>query len=165
MPTPLTKSIVYRGGVVIFAIPADWVEEYEPEGGGTFYMDAPESGTLRLNVLGFRIGPHDSLSEQIALCMSRDGFAPFQSGLGLRRRELTAFEEGESLRFFRWEVLIPIEPDEFSIACFAHTVSESQVHTEETRRELEFIDASVRRARFNQSKDCYVGNHQHQPET
>ncbi|MBL8085918.1 MAG: hypothetical protein JNN26_25045, partial [Candidatus Obscuribacter sp.] len=47
------KTIVYRGGIVKFQIPSHWKEEYEEEGGGTFYEDSADSGTLRLNVLTF----------------------------------------------------------------------------------------------------------------
>lgn len=52
MPAP-NKTINYRGGVVTMEIPAHWKEEYEPKGGGTFYEDRADSGTLRLNVLTF----------------------------------------------------------------------------------------------------------------
>lgn len=45
------KHIKYRGGIAEFQIPSHWREEYEPGGGGTFYEDSPDSGTLRLNVL------------------------------------------------------------------------------------------------------------------
>ena len=47
------KPITYRGGLVKFYVPSTWVEGYEPDGGGTFYEDLPNSGTLRLNVLTF----------------------------------------------------------------------------------------------------------------
>src|SRR4051812_19119370 len=55
MGTPDLKTIVYRGGVVRFRIPADWQEEYEPAGGGTFYAPGDHTGTLRLNVTSARI--------------------------------------------------------------------------------------------------------------
>jgi hypothetical protein len=154
-----SKTVIYRGGVVTFDLPAHWTEEYEPKGGGTFYEDTPDSGTLRLNMLGFKIAPHQTLSEQVALMMARDGFEPLQEGLGIRRVEKSAVEDGEPLVFYRWEVLIPIEPDEFSIAIFAHTVLGSEVNSELTKRELEFIDDSVRRAQFNQSNDYYIGDY------
>jgi hypothetical protein len=51
---PKMKPIVYRGGIITFRVPATWKEEYEAEGGGTFYDDRPDSGTLRLNVLTFK---------------------------------------------------------------------------------------------------------------
>lgn len=48
---PELKTIVYRGGLVRFSIPATWQEEYEPDGGGTFYKEGPDTGTLRLILL------------------------------------------------------------------------------------------------------------------
>ena len=37
------KTVVYRGRIVRFRIPEHWIEEYEHEGGGTFY----EGGGIR----------------------------------------------------------------------------------------------------------------------
>jgi hypothetical protein len=51
---PSWKTIQYRGGLVTFRIPSDWVEEYEADGGGAFYPEKPNSGTLRLNVMTLR---------------------------------------------------------------------------------------------------------------
>src|ERR1035438_6693902 len=48
---PAMKTIVYRGGVVTFRIPAHWREEYSDFEGGTFYEDRPDSGTLRLKII------------------------------------------------------------------------------------------------------------------
>lgn len=153
------KTIVYRGGIVKFDIPAHWLEEYDPEGGGTFYDDVPSTGTLRLNVIGFRISPDRQLADHMQTIMERDGFEPLQAGLGLRQRRLTGSEDSEDLLFYRWEVLIPVPPDEFSIACFAHTVEASQEQDELTKQEIAFIDASVRKATYYQGLDTYVGSY------
>ena len=48
---PVMKSIVYRGGVVRFRIPAHWREEYSDNEGGMFYGDHSQSGTLRLTII------------------------------------------------------------------------------------------------------------------
>jgi hypothetical protein len=48
MESSFLKTINYRGGVVRFRIPADWTEEYEDVGGGTFYKPGKNTGTLRL---------------------------------------------------------------------------------------------------------------------
>lgn len=45
------KKINYRGGLISFDIPENWIEEFEETGGGAFYEDSPNSGTLRVNVL------------------------------------------------------------------------------------------------------------------
>ena len=47
----LLKTINYRGGIIRFQIPNDWVEEYEDVGGGTFYKPGDDTGTLRVNVM------------------------------------------------------------------------------------------------------------------
>ena len=46
METTPVKTINYRGGVVRFRVPADWQEEYEDAGGGTFYAPGDDTGTL-----------------------------------------------------------------------------------------------------------------------
>jgi hypothetical protein len=50
---PFMKTVNYRGVLVVFQIPEHWVEEYEADGGGTFYDPDDASVTLRLNVLTF----------------------------------------------------------------------------------------------------------------
>src|SRR5262245_5238768 len=45
------KTIRYRGGVVNFRIPAHWEEEYEEEGGGTFYDEDVDAGTFELRTM------------------------------------------------------------------------------------------------------------------
>ena len=51
--TMSSKPVIYRGGLVSFNIPSRWREEYELQGGGTFYEVGEDTGTLRLNVLTF----------------------------------------------------------------------------------------------------------------
>lgn len=80
------KTIQYRGRVAEFVIPAHWHAEYEPTGGGTFYEDASESGTLRLNVLGFE--STDTPAEQMAERAFRDGVIERTScGFPIQREE------------------------------------------------------------------------------
>lgn len=47
------KRIRYRGGILEFSIPADWVEEVGDEG-AAYYRDQPGTGTLRLHVITAR---------------------------------------------------------------------------------------------------------------
>jgi hypothetical protein len=64
------KPITYRGGIVRFEIPSDWIEEFETSGGGTFYENRPDSGTLRLNVLSF--SSKNTPSEEMARSVFKD---------------------------------------------------------------------------------------------
>src|SRR5688500_12624369 len=113
-----SKTINYRGGIAQFAIPAHWREEYEPEGGGPFDADAPDSGTLRLSVLSFE--SKDTPAEQMAATAFRDGVVSSTiGGLPLRREERTADEDGERLHIVRWEVAIPVAPKSLRLAIFS----------------------------------------------
>src|SRR5687767_3790902 len=60
------KTINYRGGVVRFCILANWKEEYEEAGGGTFYAPDDDTGTLRLNVMTFKAPPDKPVGPNIA---------------------------------------------------------------------------------------------------
>lgn len=68
------KTVNYRGMLVVFQIPDHWVEEHDPNGGGTFYDPHDESVTLRLNVTTLAaprdIGASDA-SEVIWGCLTR----------------------------------------------------------------------------------------------
>jgi hypothetical protein len=68
------KHVEYRGGLVRFELPRHWVEEYEPNGGGTFYDEAVDAVTLRLNVLSFRAPKPIEVGE--ALVAARRAAAP-----------------------------------------------------------------------------------------
>src|SRR3954471_16013798 len=67
MDTVPLKTITYRGGLVRFRIPADWQEEYEEAGGGTFYAPDDQSGALRLNVLTMEAPPEKVVTYPTAM--------------------------------------------------------------------------------------------------
>src|SRR5262245_36734912 len=120
------KMIKYRGGIAEFAIPSHWHEEYEPEGGGTFYDDSPDSGTLRLNVLTCE--SKDTPEEQMAATAFRDGtITTTTGGFPLRRKEKVVEEDSESLHVVSWEVAIPVPPKSLRLALFSYTILEKQM--------------------------------------
>lgn len=153
------KMISYRGGLVFFALPAIWREEYQPEGGGTFYDDRPDSGTLRLNVLSF--SSKDVPAKQMAATAFPNGsFELLQDGIPLRKT-VVALEEGEhKLRLHSWEVAVPVPPNSLRIAAFRHTVLAEKEQDPQIVQELEFIDRSVRAATFSQESGL-AGSHIH----
>jgi hypothetical protein len=146
------KRIVYRGGIADFELPGNWKEEYEDEGGGTFYEDRPDSGTLRLNVLSF-----DGPETITAADMVRTVFRPeegmrdedFQEGLRLRTYIAPATEGGESLSIYRWHVAVPIAPRSLRVVIFAHTILSGQERDDFIAEELRIIDSSVRSGIYN----------------
>jgi hypothetical protein len=150
----------YRGGIVRFSVPSNWLEEYEPEGGGTFYEDRPDSGTLRLNVLEFE-SPTKPAEEMARDAYEKDGplqnpkgssiarsFLP--SGFGMRRYISPAVEGDEALNIHRWEICVPVPPHTLRVVIFAHTVVAGQEMDPRIATELEFLDGSIRAAEYSQ---------------
>lgn len=153
------KTIEYRGGIVEFVIPSHWREEYEPEGGGTFYEDAADSGTLRLNVLSFE--SKDTPAEQMAATAFRDGAVSSTSGgLPLRREDETAEENGERLHIVRWEVAIPVPPRSLRLAIFSYTVLESQLQDSGCAAAIQQLETSIRQASYSQAAGI-AGEYEH----
>jgi len=142
------KTINYRGGIVRFCVPSGWIEEYEPEGGGTFYEDRPDSGTLRLNVLGF-----DSLktAEEMAGAVFREhATVLLPSGFRMRHYIKPAVEAGEALDIYSWEVAVPVPPHSLRLVCFAHTILATQRNAPQIVTELKLLDDCIRAAEFSQ---------------
>ena len=80
------KTINYRGGLVSFEIPSDWKEEYEAEGGGAFFLDKPDSGTLRLNVLSLASKEAEWPAQVILDAFGADGYEMLPCGFALWHR-------------------------------------------------------------------------------
>jgi hypothetical protein len=93
---PALKTNVYRGGVVTFRIPDRWTEQDGEEGGGEFYEDAPDSPTLRLNVLTCR-GPNPTAETAAANLKKKCAMVEqLPNGAALARYAQATEEHGES---------------------------------------------------------------------
>jgi hypothetical protein len=143
------KMVSYRGGLVFFALPATWREEYQPDGGGTFHDDRPGSGTLRLNVLSFS-SKGVPAQQMAATAFPKGSFELLQDGFPLRKTVAAAEEKGRKLRLHSWEIAVPVTPNSLRIVAFRHTVLAEQEKDQQIVQELEFIDRSVRAATFSQ---------------
>jgi hypothetical protein len=143
------KTINYRGGIVRFSIPHDWVEEYEPAGGGTFYEMRPDSGTLRLNVLGFD-SPSTPAEEMARRAFSEGGIELLPNGFPMRHHVETDNEKGEALELHCWKIAVPVPPHSLRLVCFAHTILAGQQSDPKIAAELKLLDASIRSAEFSQ---------------
>jgi hypothetical protein len=143
------KVINYRGGIVRFRIPSNWAEEYEPEGGGTFYENRPESGTLRLNVLGFdsTTTPADEMARSV---FRNHTIELLPCGFPIRRYIKPAQEEGEALEIHRWEIAVPVSPHSLRLVMFAHTILAGQQSEPKIATELRILDECIRAAEFSQ---------------
>lgn len=146
---PNLKTVSYRGGIVRFSIPSNWLEGYEPEGGGTFYENRPDSGTLRLNVLSFD-GPARTAEEIALAAFPQDVGELLPSGLRLHYYIKSANEDGEGLDIHHWDIAVPVPPHELRLVCFAHTILAGQQNDPKIVAELKLLDESICTAEFSQ---------------
>lgn len=149
------KTIVYRGGVVRFRIPADWQEEYEPAGGGTFYAPGDDTGTLRLNVTTFGAPAGKALGVDDA-----EGFLspfakkhgvplqPIRPGTVVIRYDQPAKERGHSLVTRYWQVAQVVPPGHVRQSLFSYTVKAKLFDDWLVRRELELLEREIFAAEF-----------------
>lgn len=156
---PAMKTIVYRGGVVTFRIPAHWVEEYSDFDGGTFYEDDPDSGTLRLKIItmttpeqsqsGFAMEMLqvvvDRLQNEQVECTTEDG----RDGNAVLKYEEATSERGQSLTIFYWVVSSPLPPRHARAATFSYTILAEQRNDSQIQRDLEMLEAEIEAATFS----------------
>lgn len=148
------KEIVYRGGVVKFAVPKHWVEEYEPDGGGMFYENAPNTGTLRLNVITVQSPTElgsDSAYEALYSLKStnRKTIKRLPNGNAITTWVQHSSESGQAITLFWWEVVNPVRPRHLRSANFSYTVLTSQVHLPRTMFEVQLLNGSIENAVFH----------------
>ena len=141
------KTIDYRGGIAKFRVPSAWVEEYEPSGGGTFYENGPDTGTLRISVLGFD-KPADgkearSAQEVLASLDSAKAVEQLPSGIAISRSSRTTSEAGEKLLIYNWQIGVPVPPTYFRFVIFTYTILAGQEQIPAIRQEIELIDKLI----------------------
>jgi hypothetical protein len=154
MPDDL-KTVSYRGGLVRFRIPAGWVESYETEGGGEFYDDDPQSGTLRLNVLTFEQTVEGHVESAFEfLSRSAGQIRPGVEVIGRPDGNASlsywefAEEDGEELAIRFWQVANAVPPRHMRIAAFSYTLLKSQMSRPRFVAEVEMIDREIGMCEF-----------------
>ncbi|OYW39885.1 MAG: hypothetical protein B7Z35_03080 [Hydrogenophilales bacterium 12-61-10] len=148
------KEIKYRGGLVTFSIPKHWVEEYETDGGGMFYEDAPNSGTLRLNVITAKSPKPlsaDAAYEELVAMKSINGknVQHLANGNAFATAIHHATEQGQGITLFWWYVTNPVPPNHIRMANFSYTVLATQENSEQTHREVQLLTESIKNAAFH----------------
>jgi len=141
-------TITYRGGIAKFRIPSSWVEEYEPSGGGTFYENGPDTGTLRINVLSFEKAAGDSHTRTSArdmLAGSNDASEVRQlpDGNALARSRRTTTEDGEDLLIYTWRIGVMVSPTHFRLVVFSYTILANQDQQPAMQQEIELLDRLI----------------------
>ena len=137
-----------------FRIPSHWKEEYEENGGGTFYEDSPVSGTLRLNIQTFK-GSTGNLQtcgyDELTRKPFSDGVEIIRlpSGDGMKKYRNQAMENGESLDLYYWEVAHITPPGKYYLAIFSWTILTEQSGVQRFRDEIEMITNELKQIRFH----------------
>jgi hypothetical protein len=147
------KTIRYRGGLVTFRIPAHWTEEYEEEGGGTFYDEDNDTGTLRLSVLTF--ASRSPVTERTTLALleprrqEHNGvLTELGHGNALLRYTDEVKEDDEALTIHYWEVANVLPPNHFRVAVFSYSVATDLADDEDVLAEMAIMEEEVRACKF-----------------
>ena len=121
------KLINYRGGLARFYLPANWVEEYDQDGRGTFFEDKPDSGTLRISVMELDeprddLGPADTVDDVIAEVSATDAIERLPGGVAVAQTRQTIFVDGSEMLHHTWHIVIPVGRTHFRIIIFTHAI-------------------------------------------
>jgi hypothetical protein len=150
------KTVEYRGGVISFRIPNNWIEEYETDGGGTFYEDVEDSGTLRLNILTFE-APEVKLPASGYAKILEDKKEPEQeitklsSGDGLKKYVNRTNDGEEDISVFYFEVVHIAPPKKIYLAIFSWTILTSQEFDPAFVREKQMLESELKNTVFHSS--------------
>jgi hypothetical protein len=147
------KTIEYRGGVVTFRVPAHWEEEYEDEGGGTFY-DEEGAGRLDLNVITFKSArpvDEDTPVDMLELRAEKVGGEVVSLPNGnacLHYRQDGEDEDGDEFVVWYWEVASTVPPDHARIARFAFSVNGDMAEDPQVEQTLEMLRDEIPATEF-----------------
>lgn len=150
-PAEGMKVIRYRGGVVVFCIPDTWEEEYGDDGGGTFYEDEPDSGTLRLNIITIEtastLGPDAAIHLLQPRAVETECEIETMPGENALIMYSVAAAE-DDLWIWYWEVANPVPPNHARIAIFSYSVPADRKSDVEVLEEVDMIDREIRKCMF-----------------
>lgn len=146
------KTIIYRGGVVKFRIPAHWKEEYSDVDGGMLYEDRPNSGTLRLKIISLE-SPQELGSNAAAELLRRvdsERTPVLQpNGNTYLRYEQSASESGTRIKIHYWIIANPLPPRQARIATFSDAILEKHHNLRAVVRDLLMLETEVSAAEFS----------------
>ena len=148
------KEVKYRGGVITFLIPKNWVENYEPDGGGMFYEDAPNTGTLRVDVITAKSPtPLDRDTAYIELGSMKnvkpETIKRLPNGNAIVTWIEHTSERGQAITLFWWHVANPVPPNHLRFANFSYTVLTSQEDSALINSDIRMLTSSITNAAFH----------------
>ena len=129
------KEIVYRGGLIRFQIPENWAEVYGVEGGGMFYGDGPDAGTLRLDVITAKSPKNLRPEETVELIkgvkeVDEKEIRHLPNGNAMASQIIRTREGDTPITIFWWHVSNFVPPNHVRLANFSYTVLTSQEKAE-----------------------------------
>lgn len=148
-----TKQINYREGLIVFVLPKSWLEKYEPDGGGTFYEEGPDTGTLRLNVITAK-SPEPVTLASVSISLLAAKYPPAEvlpNGNVFGKRTSRSDENGHAITTFSWVIAQATPPNDIWIASFAYTVLTMNEKSARTTLDRSFLEKSIRNASVSQS--------------
>jgi len=148
------KAISYRGGIITFGIPANWKEEYEPEGGGTFYEKGKDTGTLRLNVITAKAPPGELPVDGYSYFSSKslangERLIKGQAGDGIKLSQISTQENGTPIDVYSWQVAHTAPPVKFYIASFTWTILTRQSSDPKFQKQIEMLTEEISKSVFH----------------
>lgn len=151
---PKLKKISYNGGVVEFSIPANWMEEYDQDGQGTFYNPSPDSAPLHLNMITAKspapITENSATEILKSLKKSQSGrVESLPNGNALLTYSESATAEGHQLHMCYWMISNPVKPDHIRVAIFSYTLVEGQQDQKRFKDEMSLLESEIRKASFS----------------
>jgi hypothetical protein len=145
------KTIKYRGELITFKIPENWLEEYEETGGGTFYEDIPSSGTLRVNVMTIEnkaengnpsfIFKNKSETHDLKAYLTQNGDEIFEY---LDRSQ----ENNLPISMYTFACIHKTKQIDFLIAVFTWTIETKFEKSQSYIQELDLIRESIKNIEF-----------------
>jgi hypothetical protein len=148
------KEINYRGGIIRFKVPISWIEEYEEEGGGTFYEDSQDSGTLRINILTFKtpdIVDENSVVKALSAMSDVDPttIVELKNGNAIARTVQRNDDQGEKITLYWWLLANAVPPNHVRIANCSYTILTAQEELELYKDEIKLLDKEIQNAIFH----------------
>jgi hypothetical protein len=145
------KTINYRGGLVTFRIPTHWVEEYEPDGGGTFYENVPNTGTLRLSVITLKAPPSKTGNLATNALAGMSDVDPskirlLKTNLALAQYIKHSSENGQNITLYWWHLASEGEAGVVRVANYSYTILTKQENDKNILQELSVVQHEIENA-------------------
>ncbi len=149
------RTVQYRGGVITFEVPDDWVDEPDgPDGGMAYYADEPDSPTLFVHVLTLQHATEHLTPTDVHAALSRRAERTGQTAVTFPNGNPALvyshpFEDrGRPGVLHRWEVARAAPPHHFRLAIFTLSVAESQRASAEAAGLVELVDRIAKGCAF-----------------